>query len=78
MQSRKFRKNVNTISLDELILQLRRNVNTLDAVQVAMTEGSNPAEYYTDALFGVLINFWNLIDRFSQEVYEEDVEHEEH
>ena len=70
----KLRKNVSVINLDELILQLRRTVNTLDAVQVAMTEGSNQAEYYTDAL----INFWNLIDRFSQEIYEEDIEHEEH
>lgn len=74
----KLRKNVSVINLDELILQLRRTVNTLDAVQVAMTEGSNQAEYYTDALLGVLINFWNLIDRFSQEIYEEDIEHEEH
>lgn len=71
MQNRAFlRKNVNTATLDNLMFEFRCTVDMLKAVQVAMVEGPDKAENYTDALFGVLISFWNLIDKFSDEIYE--------
>lgn len=77
MQNRAFlRKNVNTATLDNLMLEFRCTVDMLKAVQVAMVEGPDKAENYTDALFGVLISFWNLIDKFSDEIYEEVKDHE--
>lgn len=77
MQKRDFlRKNVNVADLDNLMFQFRCNVDMLKAVQVAMVEGPDKAENYTDALFGVLLSFWNLIERFSDEIYAEDKDDE--
>lgn len=70
------RKNVNTANLDNLMLELRCDSDMLKAVHVAMVEGPDKAENYTDALFGVLVAFWNLIDKFSDEIYEEVKDHE--
>lgn len=64
------RKNVNTANLDNLMLELRCDSDMLKAVHVAMVEGPDKAENYTDALFGVLMSLWNLIDKFSDEIYE--------
>lgn len=64
------RKDLNVVNLDELMIEFRCTVDMLKAVQVAMVEGPDKAENYTDALFGVLISFWNLIDKFSDEIYE--------
>lgn len=64
------RKNVNPATLDSLMLEFRCDSDMLKAVYVAMVEGPDKAENYTDALFGVLISFWNLIDKFSDEIYE--------
>lgn len=64
------RKNLNQANLDNLMFEFRCTVDTLKAVHVAMVEGPDKAENYTDALFGVLISFWNLIDKFSDEICE--------
>lgn len=66
----KLRKDLNVVNLDELMIEFRCTVDMLKAVQVAMVEGPDKAENYTDALFGVLISFWNLINKFSDEIYE--------
>ena len=70
------RKDVDVIALDNLLLELRCYSDMLKAVHVAMVEGPDRADNYTDALFGVLIAFWNLIDKFSDELYEEVKDHE--
>ena len=71
MQNRAFlRKNVNTATLDTLMFEFRCTVDMLKAVHVAMVEGPDRADNYTNALFGVLVAFWNLIDKFSDEIYE--------
>lgn len=67
----KLRKDFDAVNLDELMIEFRCTVDMLKAVQVAMVEGPDRADNYTDALFGVLIAFWNLIDKFSNEIYEE-------
>ncbi len=64
------RKDVDSTTLDNLVLELRCDSDMLKAVHVAMVEGPDKAENYTDALFGVLVAFWNLIDKFSDEIYE--------
>lgn len=58
------RKDVNMANLDNLMLELRCDSDMLKAVHVAMAEGPDRADNYTNALFGVLIAFWNLIDSF--------------
>ena len=68
---RNLRKNVNAANLDSLMLELRCDSDMLKAVHVAMVEGPDRADNYTDALFGVMVAFWNLIDKFSNEIYEE-------
>lgn len=73
---RNFRKDVSMANLDNLMLELRCDSDMLKAVHVAMVEGPDKAENYTDALFGVLVAFWNLIDKFSDEIYEEVKDHE--
>lgn len=70
------RKDVDSTTLDNLVLELRCDSNMLKAVHVAMVEGPDKAENYTDALFGVLMSLWNLIDKFSDEIYEEVKDHE--
>lgn len=70
------RKDVNSTTLDNLVLELRCDSDMLKAVHVAMVEGPDKAENYTDALFGVLMSLWNLIDKFSDEIYEEVKDHE--
>lgn len=64
------RKDVDVTTLDNLVLELRCDSDMLKAVHVAMVEGPDKAENYTDALFGVLMSLWNLIDKFSDEIYE--------
>lgn len=70
------RKDVDPTTLDNLVLELRCDSDMLKAVHVAMVEGPDKAENYTDALFGVLMSLWNLIDKFSDEIYEEVKDHE--
>lgn len=70
------RKDVDFTTLDNLVLELRCDSDMLKAVHVAMVEGPDKAENYTDALFGVLMSLWNLIDKFSDEIYEEVKDHE--
>ena len=70
------RKDVDVTTLDNLVLELRCDSDMLKAVHVAMVEGPDKAENYTDALFGVLMSLWNLIDKFSNEIYEEVKDHE--
>lgn len=70
------RKDVNMANLDNLMLELRCDSDMLKAVHVAMVEGPDRADNYTDALFGVLMSLWNLIDKFSDEIYEEVKDHE--
>lgn len=70
------RKDVNMANLDNLMLELRCDSDMLKTVHVAMVEGPDKAENYTDALFGVLMSLWNLIDKFSDEIYEEVKDHE--
>ena len=70
------RKDVNMANLDNLMLELRCDSDMLKAVHVAMVEGPNRADNYTDALFGVLMSLWNLINKFSDEIYEEVKDHE--
>lgn len=70
------RKDVDVTTLDNLVLELRCDSDMLKAVHVAMMEGPDKAENYTDALFGVLMSLWNLIDKFSNEIYEEVKDHE--
>ena len=70
------RKNVNPVRLDDLMFELCCDSDMLKAVHVAMVEGPDKAENYTDALFGVLMSLWNLIDKFSDEIYEEVKDHE--
>lgn len=70
------RKDVDSTTLDNLVLELRCDSDMLKAVHVAMVEGPDEAENYTDALFGVLMSLWNLIDKFSDEIYEEVKDHE--
>ena len=70
------RKDVNMANLDNLMLELRCDSDMLRAVHVAMVEGPDRADNYTDALFGVLMSLWNLIDKFSDEIYEEVKDHE--
>lgn len=70
------RKDVDSTTLDNLVLELRCDSDMLKAVHVAMVEGPDKAENYTDALFGVLMSLWNLIDKFSDEIYEELKDHE--
>ena len=70
------RKDVDVTTLDNLVLELRCDSDMLKAVHVAMVEGPDKAENYTDALFGVLMSLWNLIDKFSDEIYEEVKAHE--
>lgn len=65
------RKNVNAANLDELVFELRCSVDMLQAVQTAMADGPNPADCYTDALFGVILCFQNLTEKISDEIYEE-------
>lgn len=70
------RKDVDSTTLDNLVLELRCDSDMLKAVHVAMVEGPDKAENYTDALLGVLMSLWNLIDKFSDEIYEEVKDHE--
>lgn len=70
------RKDVNMANLDNLMLELRCDSDMLKAVHVAMVEGPDRTDNYTDALFGVLMSLWNLIDKFSDEIYEEVKDHE--
>lgn len=70
------RKDVDPTTLDNLVLELRCDSDMLKAVHVAMVEGPDKAENYTDALFGVLMSLWNLIDKFSDEIYEDVKDHE--
>lgn len=70
------RKDVNMANLDNLMLELRCGSDMLKAVHVAMVEGPDRADNYTDALFGVLMSLWNLINKFSDEIYEEVKDHE--
>ena len=70
------RKDVDPTTLDNLVLELRCDSAMLKAVHVAMVESPDKAENYTDALFGVLMSLWNLIDKFSDEIYEEVKDHE--
>lgn len=70
------RKDVDSTTLDNLVLELRCDSDMLKAVHVAMVEGPDKAENHTDALFGVLMSLWNLIDKFSDEIYEEVKDHE--
>ena len=70
------RKDVDSTTLDNLVLELRCDSDMLKAVHVAMVEGPDKAENYTDALFGVPMSLWNLIDKFSDEIYEEVKDHE--
>lgn len=70
------RKDVNMANLDHLMLELRCDSDMLKAVHVAMVEGPDRADNYTDALFGVLMSLWNLINKFSDEIYEEVKDHE--
>lgn len=70
------RKDVDSTTLDNLVLELRCDSDMLKAVHVAMVEGPDKSENYTDALFGVLMSLWNLIDKFSDEIYEEVKDHE--
>lgn len=70
------RKDVDPTTLDNLVLELRCDSDMLKAVHVAMVEGPDKAENYTDALFGVLMSLWNMIDKFSDEIYEEVKDHE--
>lgn len=64
------RKDINAANLDNLMLEFRCDSDMLKAVHVAMVEGPDRADNYTDALFGVVVAFWNLIDKFSDEIYE--------
>lgn len=64
------RKNVDVATLDNLMLELRCDSDMLKAVHVAMVEGPDNAENYTNALFGVLLSLWNTIEKFSDEIYE--------
>ena len=64
------RKNVNIVNLDELMVEFRCTVDMLKAVQVAMVDEPDNADNYTNALFGALVAFWNLIDKFSNEIYD--------
>ena len=64
------RKNVNTVQLDDLMFELRCDSDMLKAVHVAMVDGPDNAENYTNALFGVLLSLWNTIEKFSDEIYE--------
>ena len=64
------RKEFDPANLDELMFEFRCTVGMLKAVHVAMVEGPDRADNYTNALFGVLVAFWNLIDKFSDEIYE--------
>ena len=70
------RKDVNMANLDNLMLELRCDSDMLKAVHVAMAEGPDRPDNYTNALFGVLIAFRNLIDKFSNEIYEEVAEND--
>lgn len=70
------RKDVNMANLDNLMLELRCDSDMLKAVHVAMVEGPDRADNYTNALFGVLMSLWNLINKFSDEIYEEVKDHE--
>lgn len=64
------RKDINAANLDSLMLELRCDSSMLDAIHVAMVEGMSPADNYTDALFGVVLCFHDLIGKFSDEIYE--------
>ena len=44
--------------------------------RLAMKAKNETAENYTDALLGVLMSLWTLIDKFSDEIYEEVKDHE--
>ena len=67
---RYLRKDINAANLDSLMLELRCDSNMLDAIHVAMVEGVSSAESYTDALFGAVCYLRDLIDKFSDEIYE--------
>lgn len=62
---------MNAANLDELVFELRCSVDMLQAVQTAMADGPNSADYYTDALFGAILCFQNLTEKISDEIYEE-------
>ena len=64
------RKDINAAKLDSLLLELRCDSNMLDAIHVAMVEGPNSADNYSDALFGAGCYLRDLIDKFSDEIYE--------
>lgn len=73
MQKRDFlRKNVNAVNLDELMYELRCTTTTLTAVHTAMEKQDFEPRFYSDALFGCVLSFFNLIDKFDAEIYEED------
>ena len=64
------RKNVNAANLDSLMVELRCDSSMLDAIHAAMVEGTSSADNYTDALFGAVCYLRDLIDKFSDEIYE--------
>lgn len=64
------RKDINAANLDSLMLELRCDSNMLDTIHEAMVKGVNSAESYTDALFGAVCYLRDLIDKFSDEIYE--------
>ena len=71
-QTKALRKNVNLVNIDELIFDLQCTTATLCAVHSAMTEGPAKAEYWGDALFGVLLSFTRIVNDLAAEIYEED------
>lgn len=73
MQKRELlRKNVSAVDLDELMYELRCTTTTLTAVHAAMEKQDFEPRFYSDALFGCVLSFFNLIDKFDAEIYEED------
>lgn len=66
------RKNVNLVNIDELVFNLQCTTATLCAVHSAMTEGPAKAEYWGDALFGVLLSFTRIGNDLANEIYEEN------
>lgn len=70
------RKNVSAVEVADWMTGLHCVTSLLEAVHIAVDEGSMGYQSYSDALFGVINCFWKLRDDLEKIVYEEVPEHE--
>lgn len=64
-------KNLNVCDLESPLYELKCATNIVDAIQIAMAEGANAAEFYEDALHGAALYLANVYRQFEQQLFVE-------